>query len=141
MRMRKKDGFTLIELLVVLSILALLVSLVGPALFKFLSPAKRSVAKAQIDNFSSALDAFFVDNSRYPSGSEGLEALRTKPPSLNKWNGPYLKKEIPPDPWGNPFIYRSPGRNGGYEITSYGADGAEGGDGENADINSWENKQ
>jgi general secretion pathway protein G len=138
--MKKKDGFTLIELLVVLSILALLVSLVGPALFKFLSPAKRSVAKAQIEEFSSALDAFSVDNGRYPANSEGLEALRTKPPSLNKWNGPYLKKEIPVDSWGNNYVYRSPGRNGGYEIVSYGTDGVEGGDGENADINSWENK-
>ncbi len=141
MKKNRRNGFTLIELLVVLSILALLVSLVGPALFKFLSPAKRSIAKAQIEDFSSSLDAFFIDNSRYPTVSEGLEALRTKPPSLNKWNGPYLKKEVPNDPWGNQYVYRSPGRNGGYEIVSYGADGVEGGDGENADINSWENKQ
>jgi general secretion pathway protein G len=141
MRIRKKRGFTLVELLVVLSIIALLVSLVGPAVFKHLSPAKRSVARAQIEIFDSALESFYVDNGRFPNNSEGLDALRTAPSGLKKWNGPYLKKEVPNDPWGNPYIYRSPGRNGGYEVVSYGADGVEGGTGDNADINSWENEK
>lgn len=138
-RWSKKRGFTLVELLVVLAIIALIVSLVGPTLLKHLAPAKRSIARAQIENFMSALDAYYMDMGKYPTTSEGLEALRTKPASAKNWNGPYLKKEVPLDPWGNQFIYKSPGRNGGYEITSYGADGAPGGSGDNADINSWEN--
>lgn len=139
--MRKKHGFTLVELLVVLSILALLVSLVGPALFKHLSPAKRSVARAQMENFMSSLDSYYMDTGKFPSSADGLEALRTKPQSVNKWNGPYMKKEIPLDPWGNSYMYKTPGRNGGYEITSYGADNAPGGKDEDADINSWENEK
>jgi general secretion pathway protein G len=138
MKLKGKKGFTLVELLVVLSIIALLVSLVGPAVFKRIAPAKRSVAKAQIEIFSSALDSYYVDTGKFPSNAEGLEALRTAPSGINKWNGPYLKKEIPLDPWGNKYLYRSPGRNGGYEIVSYGEDGVEGGKGDSADINSWE---
>jgi general secretion pathway protein G len=141
MKFRKKGGFTLVELLVVLSIIALLVSLVGPAVFKHLAPAKRSVAKAQIEIFSSALDSYYVDTGKFPSSAEGLEALRTAPSGLPKWNGPYLKKELPLDPWGNKYVYRSPGRNGGYEIVSFGEDGVEGGKDDNADINSWESNK
>lgn len=131
-------GFTLIELLIVLVILSLLAALVGPALVERLKPAKRTVAQAQIEEFMAALDNYYVDVGRYPSTEEGLQALREKPASAKKWDGPYLKKEIPMDPWGNPYVYRAPGRNGGYEIVSYGADGKEGGEGENADVNSWE---
>jgi general secretion pathway protein G len=138
MRIKNSKGFTLIEMLVVLSIIALLVSLVGPALFKHLSPAKQSVARAQMDIFMSSLDAFYMDAGRFPTNAEGLEALRTKPAAVNKWQGPYLKKDLPKDPWGNPYIYKNPGRNGGFEIVSLGADGAEGGSDENSDINSWE---
>ena len=135
--MKKKDGFTLVELLVVLSILALLVSLVGPALFKHLSPAKRSVARAQMEMFMGALDSYYLDSGKYPSSSEGLEALRTKPQSVNRWNGPYLKKALPADPWGNAYQYRQPGEHGEYDLYSYGKDGQVGGTGENADITNW----
>lgn len=133
-------GFTLMELLLVLVIIGLLAALVGPTIYQRIRPAKQSAARAQIENFGSALDGFYVDVERYPSDQEGLDALRNRPQGANNWNGPYLKKELPKDPWGNAYVYRSPGRNGGYEITSYGSDGREGGDGENADINSWESK-
>jgi len=136
---KKQRGFTLIELLVVLGIVAMLASLVGPSVFKRLAPAKRDVAKAQIENFSSALDTFYVDNGRFPAANEGLNALVVKPASLNKWNGPYIKKGVPKDPWGNDYIYRVPGRMGSYEIISTGADGIEGGEKENADIDSFSN--
>jgi general secretion pathway protein G len=131
-------GFTLIELLVVLVIIGLLAALVGPSLYQRISPAKESAARAQIENFATALDGFLVDIGRYPSTQEGLNALRNKPEGTDKWKGPYLKKEIPADPWGQPYVYRAPGRSGGYEIVSYGADGREGGEGENADIASWQ---
>jgi general secretion pathway protein G len=137
----KTQGFTLIELLVVLVILGLLAALVGPTLYQRIAPAKESAARAQIENFATALDGFLVDVGRYPSTQDGLKSLRNKPESAEKWNGPYLKKEVPNDPWGQPYVYRAPGRNGGYEIVSWGADGREGGDGENADITSWEAKK
>jgi general secretion pathway protein G len=134
----RNRGFTLIELLVVLVIIGLLAALVGPTLYQRIKPARESAARAQIENFSTALDGYMVDVGRYPSTQDGLKALRTKPEGAAKWNGPYLKKEIPLDPWGQAYVYRAPGRNGGYEIVSYGADGREGGDGDNADITSWE---
>lgn len=132
------SGFTLMELLIVLVIIGLLAALVGPTLYQRIGPAKESAARAQIENFMTALDGYFIDLGRYPSPQDGLKALRAKPESAAKWNGPYLKKEIPNDPWGNAYVYRAPGRSGGYEIVSYGADGREGGEGENADIRSWE---
>ena len=139
MKIKNKKGFTLVELLVVLSILALLISLVGPTVYKHIAPAKKSIAKAQIENFASALDAFYIDVGRYPLSTEGLEALVNKPSGVVKWNGPYLKKNIPKDPWGNEYIYRCPGRENPYEIISLGADGKEGGEGENQDITNNEN--
>ncbi len=135
---RRQGGFTLMELLLVLVIVGLLAAVVGPTLYQRIKPAKETAAREQIENFSTALDSFVVDVGRYPTTQEGLNALRVKPEGVEKWNGPYLKKEIPSDPWGSPYQYRAPGRNGGYEITSYGADGRVGGEGENADINSWE---
>ena len=131
-------GFTLMELLLVLVIIGMLAALVGPTLYQRIKPAKQSAARAQLANFSTALDAFDVDCERYPTTQEGLAALRERPEGAEKWNGPYLTKEIPNDPWGHPYVYRAPGRSGGYEILSYGADGREGGDGDNADINSWD---
>lgn len=131
-------GFTLTELLIVLVILGLLAALVGPVLYQRINPAKQSVARAQIENFMSALDSYFLDVGSFPPAQQGLAALRIRPEGVAKWNGPYLKKEVPTDPWGNPFVYRSPGRNGGYEIVALGADGKEGGENDNADINSWE---
>lgn len=132
------SGFTLMELLIVLVIIGLLAALVGPTVYQRIKPAKQSAARAQIENFMTALDNFYIDVNRYPTAQEGLKALRTKPDGSDRWKGPYLKKEVPDDPWGNPYVYRSPGRNGGYEIVSYGADGREGGEGDNQDINSWE---
>ena len=131
-------GFTLMELLIVLVILGLLAAVVAPVLYKRINPAKQSAAKTQIENFSTALDNYFIDTGTYPTTEQGLNALRTAPTGVNGWAGPYLKKEIPNDPWNNPFAYKSPGRSGGYEIISLGADGQQGGDAEFADIVSWE---
>lgn len=131
-------GFTLTELLIVLVIIGLLAALVGPVLYQRINPAKQSVARAQIESFMTALDSYFLDVGKFPSQQQGLAALRMRQEGESRWSGPYLKKEIPSDTWGNPFVYRTPGRNGGYEISSYGADGKEGGEHDNADINSWE---
>lgn len=136
--MKHNRGFTMMELLIVLVIIGLLAALVGPTLYKQISPAKTSVAKAQIENFMSALDAYFIDTGAFPTTQQGLAALREKPTTANNWNGPYLKKELPNDPWGNPYVYKSPGRNGGYEILSLGSDGALGGIEDARDVNSWE---
>jgi len=126
------------ELLLVLVIIGMLAALVGPTLYQRIKPAKQSATRAQIANFATALDAFYFDMERYPTSQEGLAALRNRPEGGEKWNGPYLKKEIPLDSWGHAYVYRAPGRSGGYEIQSYGADGREGGDSDNADINSWD---
>lgn len=134
------DGFTLMELLIVLVIIGLLAALVGPTLYQRIKPAKQAAARAQIENFTVALDSYYIDVGRYPSTEEGLKALREAPANQPKWNGPYLKKELPADPWGHPFVYRAPGRSGGYEILSPGADGREGGEGEDADVVSWQTK-
>lgn len=135
---KRHSGFTMMELLIVLVIIGLLAALVGPALYQRVKPAKQSVARAQIENFMTALDSYFIDAGRFPTTQQGLKPLRVKPEGVAKWNGPYLKKEIPKDPWGNQYTYRAPGRSGAYEIVSYGADGREGGEGENQDINSWQ---
>ena len=137
--LKKQQGFSLMELLVVLVIIGLLASLVGPTLYKRIKPAKQSVARAQIENYSNALDQFFIDVGRYPTSKETLSVLRKKIGVIKKWNGPYLKKDLPNDPWGNKYNYLSPGKNGPFDITSYGADGKKGGKSENQDINSWEN--
>jgi general secretion pathway protein G len=126
------------ELLLVLVIVGLLSAVVGPTLYQRIKPAKETAVREQIENFGTALDSYLVDMGRYPTTQEGLKALRTKPDGSEKWMGPYLKKEIPNDPWGSSYAYRAPGRSGGYEIVSFGVDGREGGEGENADINSWE---
>lgn len=131
-------GFTMMELLIVLVILGLLAALVGPTLFQRINPAKQSVARTQIENFMTALDSYFVDTGSFPTTQQGLAALRAKPEGAAKWGGPYLKKEIPHDPWGNPFQYTAPGRSGGYEIVSFGADGKEGGEGDAQDVRSWD---
>ena len=130
-------GFTLTELLIVLVIIGLLAALVGPVLYQRINPAKQSIAQAQISGFMTALDSYFLDTGQYPGTQQGLAVLRNKPDGMEKWKGPYLLKEIPLDPWGKPYQYRSPGRNGGYEIVSLGADGKEGGENESSDITSW----
>jgi len=134
--LRSPGGFTLIELLVVVIILGLLAALVGPRLFGRVGRSKQAAAQVQIELFGAALDQFRLDVGRYPTTAEGLEALRANP-NLTGWDGPYLKKDLPPDPWGNPYHYRSPGEHGEYDLWSYGADGAPGGEGESQDIVSW----
>ncbi|MEW5975191.1 MAG: type II secretion system major pseudopilin GspG [Acidobacteriota bacterium] len=131
-------GFTLIELLVVMVIIGLLAALVGPRLFKNVGKSKITAAKTQIANFQTALGAYKLEVGVFPSTEEGLQALRVKPLSANRWDGPYLAKEVPLDPWGNPYVYRFPGEHGDEpDIISYGADGREGGEGENEDVVSW----
>jgi general secretion pathway protein G len=137
-RKLSQGGFTLIELLVVMVIIGLLASLVAPRFIRQEEKAKVKAAKAQIEMLGTALDTFRLDVGRYPTTQEGLEALRQRPAGLERWDGPYLKKEIPRDPWGNPYVYRSPGEHEPYELFSYGADGVAGGTEDNADIKSWE---
>lgn len=129
------SGFTLLELLVVIVIIGLLASYVGPRYFSQLGKSERLTAKAQIEGFGKALDAYRVDNGHYPTTEQGLNALVTKPNGEVKWDGPYLQKQVPPDPWGRPYIYRSPGQAGvDFDLVSYGKDGQAGGDGDNADV-------
>ncbi|UCF86697.1 MAG: type II secretion system major pseudopilin GspG [Nitrospiraceae bacterium] len=131
-------GITLIELMVVMVILGLLAALVAPRMFGKVGQAKRKAAYTQIELFGTALDAFRLDIGRYPTTSEGLEALLTSPSGEETWLGPYLKKsEIPKDPWGEPYRYDAPGSHGDYDLYSYGADKAAGGEGENKDVESW----
>jgi general secretion pathway protein G len=135
---RGERGFTLVEILVVITIIGLIMGLVGPRVLNYLTESKAKAAKIQIESFSSALDLFFLDNGRYPSSSEGLTALVQRPGSTMSWNGPYLKGAVVPnDPWGNAYVYRSPGQHGTYDIISHGADGQEGGTGAGADIAGW----
>ena len=137
-QLRGQHGFTLIELLVVIIVLGLLVGLVGPRLFQNVGKSKQAAAKAQIELFGAALDQYRLDVGSYPTGAQSLEALQ-KNPNVPNWNGPYLKKAVPKDPWGEPYKYRCcPGQNGEYDLWSEGADKAPGGEGENADVVSWD---
>ena len=131
---KSSRGFTLIELLVVLAILTLLAGLVGPRVLNQLGGAKSKTAGVQIADLDKSLELFKLDVGRYPTTEEGLDALVTRPGSANGWTGPYLKGGVPTDPWGKPYKYANPGPNGGIEILSLGADGAPGGEGENADV-------
>jgi general secretion pathway protein G len=132
------DGFTLIEMLVVLTIIGLVMGLIGPRVLGYLSESRTKTAKLQIESFSSSLDLFYLDTGRYPTTSEGLEALEQRPTDVTVWNGPYLKGSVVPlDPWGHPYQYRSPVEHTPpYEIKSFGSDGREGGTGNAADISS-----
>lgn len=132
----RKRGFTLIEILVVMVIIGLIAALVGPRLFPKLGKGKLSAAKAQIELIGQALDQFRLDISRYPTTQEGLGTLMTNP-GLEHWEGPYLKKELPVDPWGKPYLYQCPGIHGEYDLVSYGRDGTPGGEGEDQDVMSW----
>ena len=136
-------GFTLIELLVVITVIAILAGLVGPMVFRNVGDAKVSAARAQIELFALALDQYRLDNDFYPGTTQGLGALRERPngePQARNWRGPYLRKAIPPDPWGRPYAYKSPGEVNAesYDLLSLGRDGQPGGTGEDADVTSWE---
>lgn len=131
-------GFTLVELLVVLAILGLIAVFAVPRITGFLGGAKHDSAKIQIDRLSSVLDLYMLDTGKYPNQQDGLDALMERPSGAEVWNGPYLQKaDSLIDPWGEPYLYRFPGENGPYDLYSLGADGREGGDGEDADVTSW----
>ena len=130
-----EQGFTLVEMLVVITIIGLIMGLIGPRVLNYLSESKVKTAKIQMQSFASALDLFNLDAGRYPSTSEGLDALVHRSPGVAAWNGPYLKGgNVPLDPWNHPYIYRAPGEHDAFDIISLGADGAEGGSGVAADI-------
>lgn len=140
-RLRDRSGFTLIEIMVVIVILGLLAALVVPKLIGRTEEAKKTQARVQIRNIEQALGLFKLDNGFYPATDQGIEAL-IKIPDVGRIPKNYRKDgyldRLPKDPWGNPYVYVSPGTNRDYEISSYGADGAQGGEGEDADINSWD---
>ena len=127
-------GFTLLELLVVIVIIGLLAAYVGPRYFSQIGKSETTIARTQIEAFEKALDQFRIDVGRFPTTEEGLNALMVRPPNGAKWNGPYLRKAVPNDPWGRAYIYRAPGAKGDFDITSYGKDGTPGGTGDNADV-------
>lgn len=134
-RPRLQAGFTLLELLVVVAIIALLAAYVGPKYFSQVGKSEQAVARSQIEAFSRALGAYRLDVGNFPSTEEGLGALLNKPASATKWNGPYLEKAVPPDPWGRAYIYRAPGANNAdFDILSYGKDGQPGGEADAADL-------
>ena len=136
-RLNKQAGFTLLELLVVIVIIGLLAGYVAPRYFAQVGKSEIKVAQAQIEGLGKALDQYRLDTGHYPSTEQGLAALMERPTTEPKWDGPYLKKALPSDPWGKPYMYRFPGERGEYDIFSYGKDGQAGGTGESVDINSW----
>ncbi|GBD98516.1 type II secretion system protein G precursor [bacterium BMS3Abin07] len=139
---RKQKGFTFIEILIVVVIISILAAIIGPRLIGRTYEARKTAAKQQIANLETALKLFKIDNGFYPSTDQGLEALVSKPatgriPTRFREEGYLEKKSVPLDPWGRPYVYISPGLHGDYDIISYGADGEEGGEGNDADITSW----
>lgn len=141
MKKKNEEGWTFLETIIVIAIILILTTTVGFTAIKYMSKARMVSAKTQIDAFIVALESYYIDCGKYPSQDQGLSALVQKPSDeffSAKWGGPYLYKDIPADPWGNPYEYISPGFNGmPYSIRSFGADGYEGGEDENADITSW----
>ena len=142
-RKAASHGFTLIEILVVIIVLGLLAALVGPRILGRVSEAKSATARTQIDLLGLALDNYRLDNGEYPTTEQGLAALQEKPsrePLPLNWRGPYLKKAVPLDPWGRPYLYKSPGEHNptGYDLFTFGRDGQPGGEDEDADITSWQ---
>ncbi len=137
-RARSETGFTLLELLVVMVIIGLLAGFVAPRYFAQVGKSQVKIARAQIDALDKALDQFRLDVGRYPTSEEGLQVLVAAPSGEPNWGGPYLKKGVPPDPWGRPYVYQQPGTHGGdFDLMSYGKDGRPGGTGEDADIQNW----
>jgi len=136
-RARRAAGFTLLELLVVMVIIGLLAGFVGPRFFAQIGKSEVKTARAQIDALGKALDQYRLDVGRYPSSEEGLAALNERPSGDTRWQGPYLKKGVPQDPWGQAYVYKAPGEHGDYDLLSLGKDGKPGGTDESADIGSW----
>ena len=130
-------GFTLLELLVVIVIIGMLAGLVAPRYFDQVSKSNAKIARAQIDSLEKALDQYRLDVGAYPTAEMGLAALNARPENLERWAGPYLKKSVPPDPWGARYVYKSPGDHSDYDLLSLGSDGQPGGQGEAADVTSW----
>jgi general secretion pathway protein G len=137
-RSRRARGFTLLELLVVMVIIGLLVGYVGPKYFAQIGKSEVKAARAQINALGKALDQFRLDTGHYPSAEEGLASLVERPANEPRWDGPYLTKAVPPDPWGNSYVFTIPGEHGEYDLLSYGKDGKPGGEGEDADIGNWQ---
>ena len=133
----QQRGFTLLELLVVMVIIGLLASYVGPRYFAQVGKSEVKTARAQIDALEKALDQYRLDTGHYPTTDQGLAALMVQPANETKWDGPYLKKQVPPDPWGNPYVYKQPGDHGELDLLSYGNDGQPGGSGIGTDIVNW----
>jgi general secretion pathway protein G len=137
-RRREDGGFTLLEMLVVLAIMGLLAAIIAPQVLKYLGTSRTQTAKVQIQNVDAALQLFRLDVGRFPTQEEGLNALVTAPPTAPGWNGPYLQKPSAlNDPWGNPYLFRNPGRHSEIDVYSLGSDRAEGGTGEAADVGNW----
>jgi len=142
-RVSARSGFTLIEILVVIAVIAVLAALVAPNVFRHVGAAKDAAARSQMEMLGAALDAYRLDNGRYPTTAQGLDALWEAPtvePRPTNWRGPYLRKRVPADPWGTPYVYAYPGELNarGYDLLSLGADGRPGGEGEDTDLKSWE---
>lgn len=135
--LKEESGFTLLELLVVMVIIGLLAGYVAPKYFSQVGKSEVKAAQAQLDSLGKALDQYRLDTGHYPATEQGLGALMTKPASEPRWQGPYLKKAVPPDPWGRPYAYKYPGEHSEYDLYSYGKDGQPGGDNEAADITNW----
>jgi len=134
-RQHASAGFTLIEMLVVITIIGLIAGVVGPRVLSYLGESKVKAARIQIDSFASALDLYYLDIGRYPTSDEGLQALAQRPGNSTSWNGPYINGGVvPKDPWGNPYLYRSPADTMPFEVVSRGSDGVEGGVGTATDI-------
>ncbi len=136
---RVEAGFTLLELLIVMLIIGLLAAFVAPRMIGKVGKSKRTIAKAQIEALCTAVETYRLDTDRYPDSDAGLDALINKPGDGENWSGPYLtKRKVPNDPWGNEYVYIYPGENGDFDIIAYGADGRDGGEGDDADVTSWE---